>query len=74
VQPDSEVDKLLDQADEAPLLIERSGVRYRVTREIDDPSAYYDPERALESLQKSFAMLYGIDVGALKAELREQRG
>jgi hypothetical protein len=46
----------------------------RVTREIDDPSAYYDPERALESLQKSFGMLCGIDVEALKAELREQRG
>jgi hypothetical protein len=74
LRPSSEIDTLLDQADEAPVLIERNGVRYRVTREIDDPFAYYDPECAREALRKSAGALAGVDVEALKKDLREQRG
>jgi hypothetical protein len=73
VAPDSEVGKLLEQADRAPLVIERNGARYRVMREKDDPFAGYDPERALEALRRSAGALAGVDVEALKADLREQR-
>jgi hypothetical protein len=74
VQPDSKLDDLLDQADKAPLRIERNGVQYLVTRDPDDPFAYYDPKRALEGLEKSRGALKGVDIEKLKADLREQRG
>jgi len=74
VRPDSEIGRFLEQADELPLLVERDGVRYRVTREGDDAFADYDPERAGQALRKSAGALAGVDVETLKAELREQRG
>jgi hypothetical protein len=74
VEPDSEIGRLLKQADEQPLLVQKNGVRYRVSREVDDPFANYDPERALEALRKSAGALKGVDIEKLKAELREQRG
>ena len=45
VPADSETARLVRRAAEEPLLIESDGVRYRVTREGDDPFANYDPER-----------------------------
>jgi hypothetical protein len=74
VRPDSEIGRFLEQADELPLLVERNGVHYRVTREADDLFADYDPERARQALRKSAGALAGVDVETLKAELREQRG
>jgi hypothetical protein len=75
VAPDSEVGKLLEQADQAPLVIERNGARYRVVREPDavDPFADYDPVEARAALNRVFGILSGVDREALKAELREQR-
>lgn len=32
VEPGSELDRLLDQADERPIVLEKSGVRYRLDR------------------------------------------
>jgi hypothetical protein len=74
VRPDSEIGRFLEQADTLPLLVERNGVRCRITREATDPFALYDPERARQSLRKSAGALAGVDVEALKTDLRKQRG
>jgi hypothetical protein len=74
VEPDSEVAQVLDQATEAPILIESRGTRFRVVREGEDPFANYDPERVRSALDRMFGTLKGIDVDAFLAELREQRG
>jgi hypothetical protein len=73
VQSEGEVGQLLKQADEAPLFLERNGVRYRVSRERDDLFADYDPAAVRVALEKSRGALTGVDIEALKADLREQR-
>jgi hypothetical protein len=44
VPNDSELARLLQEADEIGLRLERNGITYRVTRENEDPWAGYDPE------------------------------
>lgn len=73
VEPDSEVARVLEQAAEAPILVESRGTRYRVVREGGDPFANYDPERARAAAERAFGSLKGIDVEAFLAELKEQR-
>lgn len=48
VTPGSEVDRLLDEAAKAPVVLTRDGVRYRLQAE--DIGAYYDPDEFLEGL------------------------
>jgi len=43
VESGSELDRLLDEADEAPVRLVRNGVRYRLDREGADIWADYDP-------------------------------
>ena len=46
---------------------------FDLAREVSDPFANYDPERARAALDRVFGILRGVDKEALKAELREQR-
>jgi hypothetical protein len=39
-----------------------------------DPFANYDPEKALASMRKVFGILKGVDIEALKEEIRIDRG
>jgi hypothetical protein len=73
VQPGSELAEVVDQAAEAPILLEKNGQRYRLTREPSEPLAGYDPERTREALRQSFGTLRGVDVEELKRDLRDQR-
>jgi hypothetical protein len=73
IEPNGELDRLLDQADEAPLLLVRNGRRYWIRREADDPSAGFDPERTRRALRRSAGALAGVDIDRLKADLRKQR-
>ena len=73
VEPEGPVARLLDQAREQPLLLDRGGERFTVRRADDDPYRDYDPERVQASLDRLFGVLRGVDVEALKAELRAQR-
>ncbi len=50
VEPESELDHLLDEAREAPIILARNGVRYRLSIE-DDPWANYDPEAVREAVR-----------------------
>ena len=73
VEPEGPVARLLDQAREQPLVLDRAGERFTVRRAEDDPYRNYDPERVQASLDRLFGILKGVDVEALKAELRGQR-
>ena len=46
VTPGSELERLLEAADDGPVTFDRAGIRYRVTRDAaGDIVAGYDPER-----------------------------
>jgi hypothetical protein len=76
VEPGSELDRLLEQANGAPLVLVRGGVRFRVERESDptDIWAGYDPEKVLQAFQEAAGAWRNIDTEALKADIRAQRG
>lgn len=74
VDPASELARALADAD-GPVVLDSGGVRYRVEREAgtDQLFAGYDPERVRPALRESAGALAGVDVAALKRDLREQR-
>ncbi len=88
VDPESETGKLLEQAGERPLRLVSGGREYRVEavpgkgeRSMDgqgaerkDPFANSDLERSAAAWRATFGILKGIDIEALKADLKEQRG
>lgn len=51
LSPDSELAHALAEADEAHVILESRGVRFRVIRAEDDPWADYDPDAVLAGLQ-----------------------
>jgi hypothetical protein len=73
VNPNSEVARLLDKAAERALLLEKDGVRYHLDKEETDIWAGYDPEAALEGIQKAAGSWKDIDAEAFKAYIRERR-
>ncbi len=73
IDPESEVGQALSSVDDAPLVLMRGRERFRVTRETDSLWANDDPERVREALRESTGALAGVDVEALKRELRAQR-
>lgn len=77
VDPSSELGRALAQPTRR-VVLESGGVRYRVEPErataTDDLFANYDPERIRDALRRSAGALKGVDVEALKRELRAQRG
>jgi hypothetical protein len=73
VEPDSELARLLDEAAEQPLLLEKDGVRYRLDKEEADIWAGYDPDAALEGIRAAAGSWKDIDAEAFKAYIRERR-
>jgi hypothetical protein len=73
IDPESELGQALAAADDILIVLERSGSRFRVTREVEDVWAGYDPRRVRRALRESRGALDGVDVEALKRDLREQR-
>ena len=72
------IDELLANADAAPVLFEKNGVVYRLSREdkANDIWYGYDPERAhqaLHALVESGGILDGIDVDKWIADIYEAR-
>ena len=74
VEPGSDVDEFLKQAEEQPIIAVAHGRRFRVVQEPQDIFANYDPERVKEAVAGLTGLLKGVDVESLMAELREQRG
>jgi hypothetical protein len=73
IDPDSELGRALAAVDDAWIVLERGGARFRVTRDVDELWAHYDPQRVRRALRQSAGALAGVDVAMLKRELREQR-
>ena len=73
IDPDSELGRALAAVDDAPIVLERDGARFRVIREADDLWADYDPQRVRRALRQSAGAFAGVDVAELKRELQEQR-
>lgn len=74
VESESELARVIKQADTRPLVLEHDGVRYRVVREPAVMRSGHDPQRLREALRKSAGALAGVDVDKLLRDLREQRG
>ena len=73
VPPGSELGALLEAAAKAPVLLEKDGVRYRVTRIDDDVWAAYDPVAARRGIRAAGGSWRGVDAEALKAALYRAR-
>ncbi len=73
VKPDSELARLLDEAADRPLLLEKDGVQYRLDREGTDIRAAYDPEVARDGIRKAAGSWKAMDAEAFKAYIRERR-
>jgi hypothetical protein len=73
IDQESELGRALAAVDDAPIVLERGGARFRVSRDVDDLWADYDPQRVQRALRESAGALAGVDVAVLLRELREQR-
>lgn len=76
IDPESELGRALVSAGRRASLVclEVDGVRYNL--ELENPFAYadrYDPEAMRAFLREGTNVFQGVDVEALKRELREQR-
>lgn len=79
--PDSELYRLLDEADRQPVELEKDGVRYRVMRVPSDvqEAAHtkkpYDPERMIKAIYASAGILKraGVDAEQLEKDVYEER-
>lgn len=79
--PDSELYRLLDEADRQPVDLEKNGVRYRVMRVIDGAQEAtpakkpYDRERMIEAIYASAGILKraGVDAEQLERDVYAER-
>lgn len=62
----SELDRLLDDAERAPVILERDGERFRLSKEpAEDIWAGYDPERFRAALEETAGSWSDLDADAL---------
>lgn len=76
VTSESEIDELLDEAERAPILLEREGVLYRLARantEPDDIWANYDPEAVRKALDETVGSWADLDADQLIADIYRWR-
>ncbi len=74
VDRDTTVSDLLQEADRAPVVLEKDGLLYRLTQaQPADLRPDYDPERTRRALARSAGALKGVDVDELLADIYAQR-
>jgi hypothetical protein len=73
VEPGSELARLLEEANETPLLLEKDGVLYQVTAQEEDIWANYEPERVRAGLKESVGALVGVDTKHLLEDIYQSR-
>ena len=73
VKPGSELARLLEEANEAPLLLEKDGVLYHLAAQEEDIWADYDPERVRAGLKESAGALAGVDTKHLLEDIHQSR-
>jgi len=73
VEPDSELARLLDEADKGEIQLLRDGMSYRLAREAGDIWAGYDPEKARAGMRAAAGAWKDIDAEALKEYIYRAR-
>jgi len=74
VEPGSELARLLEEANETPLLLEKEGVLYRVTASgQEDIWVDYDPTRVRAGLKESAGAFSGVDTNQLLEDIHQSR-
>jgi hypothetical protein len=74
VTPGSELDRVLDEAAAGPVLIERDGDRFRLTKEPDDEIwADYDPEAVRRALTETAGSWADLDVDKMIEDIYRWR-
>jgi hypothetical protein len=74
VTPGSELDRVLDVAADEPVLIERNGARFRISKEPDqDIWAGYDPEAVRRALAETAGSWSDLDADKLIADIYRWR-
>ncbi len=77
VIPGGELDRATQEAARGPVLLERAGELYRLTKEPEskeDIFANFDPEKARAAFESLQGVLAGVDIEQLKADLKAERG
>jgi hypothetical protein len=72
ITPGSELARLLEEAGEVPLLLEKDGELYRLSR-AEDIWAGYDPDKARAALLKSAGALRGVNRDQLLTDIHQAR-
>lgn len=75
VTAESDLDALLDEAATSPVLLERNGVVYRLSREEEEDSINYepDPERVRQMLRETAGSWADLDIDEIIREVYEAR-
>jgi hypothetical protein len=73
VPDDSKLARLLQEADETGLRLEQNGITYRVTREVEDPWAGYDPEAVRAGMEAGAGAITPEEAEYLKAYIYRGR-
>ncbi len=75
VTPESDLESLLDEATKAPLLLERNGVTYRLSLEIEQTPADRESarERELRILNETIGSWADLDTDKMIEEIYEAR-
>jgi hypothetical protein len=73
VTSEGELARLVEAANEGPVILEKDGVRYRLSREEDGPWANYDPEAVLSALRAAGGSLSAEEGENLKAYIYRAR-
>jgi hypothetical protein len=72
IAPDSELARLLEEAGDVPLLLEKNGKLYRIIKE-DDIWAGYDPNQVKAVIRKTAGSWADIDADKLISDLYRAR-
>ena len=72
IDPDSELARLLDEAGDTPVVLEKDGELYRLVKEAEI-GAGYDPQRTRAALRKSAGALRGVDREELLNDIHQAR-
>lgn len=73
VPPTGELARLLDEAADGPLVLERDGVRYRLDRENDSLLRNDDPAKTLAGIEAAGGSWRDLDAEKLKADIYRAR-
>lgn len=74
VAPDSDLGRLLKDVGVSPVILEKEGELFTLVRnETKDIWATYEPEKVLEALRHTKAILAGVDEESLLSDIRADR-